>query len=82
MSTSQARIELQYYEHALPDLLLEHDGQFVVIRGEKIEGFFLDYQAALTWSYDRFGLQGFFVKKVAADQDIAHFTRDLGPCRP
>ncbi len=82
MSSDQARIELQTYERSLAELLPAHDGQYVVIRGEKIEEFFADYAAALDWAYSKFGLERFFVKKVAANQDIAHFTRDLGPCRP
>lgn len=82
MSSDPARIELQTYESALAGMLSKHDGEYVVIRGDKIEHFFADYAAALNWAYETFGLERFFVKKVAADQDIAHFTRDFGPCRP
>ena len=62
--------------------LKNHAGEYVVINGTNIAHFSATYEAALDWAYDAFGLDGsFFVKLVAADQNVAHFTRDLGPCR-
>lgn len=74
--------ELQTYRDRLPNMLRTHDGHYVVIKGAEPKYFALTYQEALEWAYERFGLDQFFVKKVAEDQDVAHFTRDLGPCRP
>ena len=76
-----ARQELQVYEDALPAMVAEHDGDYVVIRGNTLHRFFESYEKALDWAYDQFGLESFFVKRVALDQNVAHFTRDLGPCR-
>ena len=82
MSSDPARIELQTYERALAAMLPEHAGQYVVIRGETIEDYFSDYASALDWAYGKFGLDRFFVKRVAPHEGVTHFTRDLGPCRP
>ncbi len=80
MSTMQ--IEYETYQAQLPQMLSSHDGCYVVIKGTTLAHFSDSYEQALTWAYETFGLDNFFVKRVASDQDIAHFTRDLGSCRP
>lgn len=75
------RQELQAYEAALPSMLDAHNGHFVVIHGTSVVRFFDSYEPALDWAYDQFGLQPFFVKRVSREGNVAHFTRDLGPCR-
>lgn len=78
---SVASIELQTYERLLPSLLAEHDGHYVVIRGDSVEHFDPSFDAALQWAYDRFDTDRVFVKRVVADAGVVHFTRDSGPCR-
>lgn len=73
--------ELQTYRQQLPKMLNKHSGQYVVIKGTDTVHFSGTYEDALHWAYDKFGLDSFFVKRVSEDQDVAHFTRDLGPCR-
>ena len=75
------RTELQTYAEHLPSMLNRHDGEYVVIKDTLTVHFSPTYEDALNWAYNTFGLDHFFVKKVAEDQDVAHFTRDLGPCR-
>lgn len=70
------------YNAQLPDMVRVHRGQYVVIKNARLEHFSETYESALEWAYDRFGLDRFFVKRVSEDCDVAHFTRDLGPCRP
>jgi hypothetical protein len=77
----ELRTELQTYRDLLPLMLNGHDGQYVVIKDTQTVHFSQTYQEALNWAYETFGLDHFFVKKVAQDQDVAHFMRDLGPCR-
>ena len=72
--------EIKAFESALPKMLEDSDGQFVVIRGSQVFKVLPTYQAALKWGYDSFGLEGFFVKQISAEEPIAHFSRDLGPC--
>ena len=76
------RQELLAYDAALPNLLPKHEGEFVVIKGSALVRYFNHYEAALSWAYEQFGLDAFFVKKVTATElSTVHFTRDLGPCR-
>lgn len=80
MSTLQ--IEARTYLSSLAENLKAHAGQYVVIQGAQVAHFASSYETALDWAYEHFGLEDrFFVKKVAEDQNVAHFTRDLGPCR-
>jgi protease II len=74
--------ELETYEAALPKLLRQHEGEYVVIRGGELLKYFPGYNDALAWAYEQFGLESFFVKRVSpSEQHTVHFTRDLGPCR-
>lgn len=70
------------YLALLPDMLAKHNGQYVVIKDDQVAHYSDTYEHALDWAYDAFGLEDFFVKKVASDKDVVHFTRDLGPCHP
>lgn len=75
-----ARPELNAYEAALPRLLPQHEGEYVVIKEERVLRFFPRYDEALQWGYETFGLDSFFVKRVIQDeQNTVHFTRDVGP---
>lgn len=75
-----ARLELEVYEERLPHLLSRHEGEYVVIKGQTVHRFFVRYEEALQWAYETFGLEPFFVKRVAdSEQNTAHFTRDVGP---
>jgi hypothetical protein len=78
---SNLQTENQTYQAELQHMLGSHDGQYVVIKGSSLAHFSESYEQALSWAYEQFGLDTFFVKQVASDQGVAHFTRDLGPCR-
>jgi len=79
---SQPRQELITFEAALPRILEQHEGEYVVIQGTSLVQYFKRYDEALEWAYSKFGLDSFFVKKVMpAELAMVHFTRDLGPCR-
>ncbi len=68
-------------EAALASIVGDHTGEYVVIKGESLVRFFADRALALDWAYDQFDLEPFFVKRVSPQAAVAHFTRDLGPCR-
>jgi hypothetical protein len=64
--------EKKTYEEKLPELL-SHEGQFVLIQGGSVSGFFDTYADALQAGYDRFGLTSFLVKQVEAVEQV-HFV--------
>ena len=75
------QIEAKAYEEALPSMVRGHSGQYVVIKGSQLHEYFDSYELALDWAYGRFGVSSFFVKKINPEHGVAHFTRDVGPCR-
>ncbi|MGI4779832.1 MAG: hypothetical protein ACRYGA_17230 [Janthinobacterium lividum] len=77
----ELQTELQTYRDRLPGMLCQHNGEYVVIKDTTLVFFSSTYQSALEWAYEEFGLEQFFVKKIAEDQDVAHYLRDVGPCR-
>lgn len=79
---STLHTELATFEQRLPQMLVSHAGEFVVIQGTTLHEYLPTYEQALDWAYDKFGLGSFFVRKVTQEPDLVHFTRDLGPCRP
>lgn len=56
--------EITQYEKDLPDILKNHENEFVVYKGKDRLGFYGDYQGALKAGYNRCGNDRFFVKKV------------------
>lgn len=73
------RKELETYLLKLPDHLL-HEGQFVVIQGDSVAGYWDTYHDALQTAYERYGLSPFLIKKVQAHETVHHITRQFDPC--
>ena len=73
--------ELATYDKELPRLL-ENEGKYVIIKGDKVIEIMESYADALKIGYERFGLEPFMVKRIAASEQSLFLTRDLGePCR-
>ena len=54
----------------------EHGGEFVLIRGTEVVGFYATNEQALSEGYTRFGIAPFFVKKIS-QPGHAHFVSRL-----
>lgn len=79
--SNQLAQEFATYMRMLPNLVAQHDGEYVVIKGDKVAHLAADYAAALTWGYEAFGLDSFFVKRVAADAGAVHLARGFVTCQ-
>jgi hypothetical protein len=53
----------------------------VLIHGDQIADFFSTYEDAIKSGYQKFGLEPFLVKRVAAVEPIFFFTRHILPSR-
>ena len=73
-----ARPQLMVFESNLHRLLQQHEGEYVLIQGDRIVSCFDQYEEALSAGYEQFGLAPFFVKRISEDGDMVHYTRDLG----
>ena len=58
----------------------EHHGEYVLIHGEEVCGYFSSYSDALHEGYDKFGLESFMVKQVSLVEQAHLITRFFDPC--
>lgn len=70
--------ELETYNRLLHKELAAENGRYALISGDDLLGVFDSYSDALTEGYKAKGLEPFLVKKVAAVETAAFFTRDFG----
>ena len=79
-STLELSKEIQtYHDHVHVAEWAEHDGQFVLICGSEVVGFYDAYEKTLTEGYTRFGMVPFLVKKVLSGDQQAQFVSRLLP---
>jgi hypothetical protein len=64
--------EMATFRDRLPELLREHDGEFVLIKGTEIAGVFSDRSAALREGYRRFGIVPLLVRQIAASDPVVY----------
>lgn len=72
--------ELATYHAKLPELK-QHEGKYVLIHQDQVIDFFSTYEDAIKSGYQRFELDPFLVKKIAAVEPILQFTRRFLPSR-
>jgi hypothetical protein len=73
--------ELSTYEQRLEDFLRDHEGQFVVIQGDQVAGFWDTYDEALKGGYARFNLTAFLVRKITRLPQVQFLGRNTASCR-
>ena len=73
--------ELATYDSHLSELLADA-GKFVLIHGDKVEDLFSTYDDAIKAGYQRFQLQPFLVKQIAATEKVLCITRNIYGARP
>jgi hypothetical protein len=63
--------ELRIFERHKPEWLRLHLGEFVVIVGESVVGFYIDYEAAFKAGLSAAGLgNNFLLKQVCAEEPV------------
>lgn len=79
----QLERELATYRRMLPDLLKDQEGEFVLIKGDRVEGFWKTKAEAMAAAHQRFPLQPFFVKEIQQyEQPLVLTPHPVAPCRP
>ena len=71
--------ESRVYEANIAEWVKTRSGQFVVIHGSDVLGFYPSYENALSAGYERFGVAPFFVKLIGSSPDIHHISRLVAP---
>lgn len=75
-ATSLGR-ELARYEAERAGWLPEHEGEYVLIKGDDVLGFFETRDQALSSGYARFGVVPLFVHQVLAVEPIANIPNAI-----
>ena len=57
----------------------EHAGEFVLIQGVDVIGFYATYSNALTEGYTQFGVAPFFVKQISTPRQAQFISRLVAP---
>jgi hypothetical protein len=70
--------EIQTYHRVLPELLREHEGQFVLIHGDAVDSYWPTEDAGYEAGCDRFGLEPFLVKQVLRKEPTVPLYYRLG----
>jgi hypothetical protein len=63
--------EIATYRSRLPELLA-HEGEFVLIKGDQVIGFYSDQSEAIREGYRRFGLVPLLVKRITAIEPVVY----------
>jgi len=71
---STFRKELALFRKRLPEFMEKHPGEYVLIKGNKVTGFFRTEVAAVKTGYRVFGPVPFLVKQVKATEEIYTLT--------
>lgn len=65
--------ELKYFSEHRDELLKACGGQFVLVKGATLVGAFTTEQEAYRAGLEKFGNEAFLIKKVAPEEEVAHF---------
>jgi hypothetical protein len=69
--TESLETELRIFEERKSEWLRSHLGDFVVIAGTTVAGFYSDYEKAYNAGLQRFGIQGeFLVKQLCTEEPV------------
>ena len=79
MSEGPLAQEMAVYRRSVKDWA-ERAGEYVLIKGDEVSGFYSSYDDALKAGYEKFGLESFFVKRISVVEQAHHITRMVWPC--
>ena len=65
------------YEANLSAWLIDHEREYVLIKGNTVDGFYDSPDDALTAGYSRFGIRPLFVKQVLATEPVYNIPNAL-----
>jgi hypothetical protein len=65
--------ELAYFNRRKDELVRDHAGQYVLIKGEELVGAFPTEAQAYEAGLERFGNQPFLIKRAAVEEQAANY---------
>jgi hypothetical protein len=67
---STLETELQFYRMHKNEWLLSHLGEFAVIGGTTVAGFYPDYEVAFQAGFRKFGARDFLIKQIYSQEPV------------
>lgn len=64
------RVETAFFERMRTEWLRDHGGEWALVRGRELIGFYASLEEAYIHGRDRFGTDPFLVKKVAPSDPV------------
>lgn len=79
-TTNALEIEKRAFKAKLPEMLVEHAGEFAVFKGGEAVGFFAEPGEAYAFAIEEYGPDGLFLIEEVADgrKEIASLSWELG----
>ena len=71
------RREQAVFDANLSSWLAEHEGEYVLIKGKTVDGFYKSAEEAVTAGYARFGIGPLMVKQILAVEPIYNIPNAL-----
>lgn len=69
--------EYQTYKARREELLLKHEGKFVLIKGNQMIDLFTSYEDALKEGLKKFGNTPFLVKQIQREEEVNFFYSNV-----
>ena len=69
--------EYQAYKARKDELLVKHEGKFVLIKGDEIIDIFASYEDALKEGLKKFGNIPFLVKQIRREEEVNFFYSNV-----
>ena len=71
--------EFETYQSKLNELI-EHEGKYILIKGDEIIGIYSSYDDAVEQGFQRFKLESFLVKQISTIEQMHFISRLVEPC--
>ena len=72
--------ESKTFDQKLPELLKADIGKYVLIKGDKVIGVFVAVADALSYGYEKYREQPFFVREILPTQEPMNFANNYHFC--
>jgi hypothetical protein len=66
--------DFEYFESNLENLLINHRGQFVIIKDKKFQGFFNSLEDALKNAYEKFPEDEFLIQQITDEKPVNYMN--------
>lgn len=66
--------EINYFEEHLGELLEHHEGQFALVKRDRLVGTYSTFKEAYEAGVQEFGIEAFLVKQVSESEDLTQLA--------